>query len=71
MDRTRTKKTRGPHARPSAGEPAAKDDAVALEARWRTGPRTRAWSELWRRLLDGLHVARDSDHAATDDESAP
>ena len=65
-----TRKTREAQARPPAGDPAAPDDAVALEVRWRTGPRTGAWSELWRRLLDGLLIARDGERPAEDDELA-
>jgi len=35
-------------ATPAAGAP------VRLEAKWHAGPRTRAWDELWQRLLVGL-----------------
>ena len=68
MDPTRNCKTRETHDRPSGADPADHDDGAALDVRWRTGPRTRAWSELWRRLLDGLPIAPDSDRPAADDD---
>jgi hypothetical protein len=35
------------------GAPAA-DAPVCLKAKWRAGPRTPAWDDLWNRLLVGL-----------------
>ncbi len=62
----------GPSARRRA-EPAPPDrDAVTLEVRWRTGPRTRAWDELWARLLDGLSATDESDRdPGSDDDTSP
>lgn len=37
-----------------ADAPDGKGSALALATDWRTGPRTRAWDDLWRRLLAGL-----------------
>ncbi len=56
---------------PSAGDEASEDEmtgpvapnryAVVLKTEWRTGPRTRAWDELWRWLLsDALPDPRQS-----------
>ena len=71
MDRTPTRTTRKARALPPAGDPAAEHDAIALEARWRTGPRTRAWNDLWHRLLDGLVAAATSRRSAARDEEMP
>ena len=49
-----------------ADERDATSSAVTLATDWRTGPRTRAWDDLWRRLLDGLPIARDGDSSAND-----
>ena len=57
----------GPSARRPANAPPHDHDEVTLEAQWRRGQRTRAWDELWARLLDGL-VVRDPDN---DDDTSP
>ena len=65
MDNTEKGNTHDAHLGPSARRPAdvppQDSDEVTLEAEWRSGPRTRAWDELWSRLLDGL-VDRDPDN---------
>ena len=58
---------RGPSARRPADAPPQDRDEVTLKAQWRSGQRTRAWDELWARLLDGL-VDRDPD---SDDSKPP
>ena len=70
MDHTGTRTTRGLRAQSPGDDPPGGDDAMALEVRWQTDPRTRAWSDLWRRLLDGLLIARDGERPAEDDELA-
>ena len=42
--------------KPASGADAldATSSALTLATDWRTGPRTRAWDDLWRRLLAGL-----------------
>ena len=41
---------------PGSGEDAldTTSSTITLATAWRTGPRTRAWDDLWRRLLAGL-----------------
>ena len=60
----------GPSARRRA-EPAPPDrDAVTLDVELRTGPRTRAWDELWARLLDGLRASNEADRDPGNDEES-
>ena len=55
---------------PASGADAldATPSALTLATDWRTGPRTRAWDDLWRRLLDGLPLTRDADSSTSDDD---
>ena len=59
----------GAEREPASGAdaPDAMSRVVTLTTNWRTGPRTRAWDDLWRRLLDGLPLAGDGDCSANDD----
>ena len=45
----------------------ADDVALQREVRWRTGPRTRAWDELWCRLLEGLLMTASEDGSTVAD----
>ena len=53
--------TKQPKRAQAVQEPASGQDShdstpseFTFTVDWRTGPRTRAWDELWRRLLAGL-----------------
>ena len=46
-------------------------EAFTLKAHWRTGPRTRAWDEMWRWLLDGLDNAGAPGQGLDDGDGMP
>ena len=58
----------GPSAREPKDQVRAGRDTVTLKAQWRTGPRTRAWDEMWRWLLDGLDNTAAADRGPDDDD---
>ena len=68
MGSTRTRKTEKGHTRPPAEVRPARDDAAATDIRWRVGPRTQAWDDLWRWLLDGLLIVPESGRPASSDD---
>ncbi|MDP3208243.1 MAG: hypothetical protein Q8M65_03760, partial [Rhodoglobus sp.] len=58
---------------PRRGRPPGTSPPPALKVVWRTGPRTRAWDELWQRLIEGLAArsdAGDEDPGCYDNHSA-
>ncbi len=44
---------------------------VTLRVEWRTGPRTRAWDELWRRLLARVRERATADGGPDEGELPP
>ena len=58
---------RGPD--PGVDKVDSTSSGFALSAHWRTGPRTRAWDELWRWLLapDERHPSGSADTPASSD----
>ena len=75
MDDTGNRDAHEAHLGPSArrrAEPTPQDrDEVTLQTEWRTGPRTRAWDELWARLLDGLGAEDAVDGDPDNEDTSP
>ncbi len=74
MDDSDTHDMHEPDPDPSTTEPNPHEQAgsdVTLRVEWRTGPRTQAWDELWRRLLARVRERTAADGDPDEGEMPP